>query len=109
MRNRSFSFVRDYFNINNPSIVSVGRQVDSLIPKDAKIIAPYDGDTSFLYQINRKGWASFENSIPEMIKKGANYLVLLNPKPQDFSGFGSTYKIVSSTHEYVLFSLNEKP
>ena len=100
--------IRDYFNINNPSLAIAGYAVDYLTPKNAKIIAPYDGDTSFLYQTNRQGWASFEKDLPEMIKMGADYLVLVNPNPRDFD-FGKTYKLVSAQKEYVLFSLKERP
>lgn len=100
--------VRDYFNINNRSIVIAGEAVDKLIPKNAKIIAPYDGDTAFLYQTKRKGWASFQNSLQELIEKGADYLVLVNPKPQDL-GLGKEYKIISVTSDYILFDLHKKP
>lgn len=100
--------IRDYFNINNEKIVIAGRAVAKLIPKDAKVIAPYDGDTSFLYQTERRGWASFEKSLPEMVKMGADYLVLLNPKEEDFTGIGSMYKVVSKTADYVLFDLHTK-
>ena len=98
-------FVRDYYNINNPSIVSAGETVDKLIPKDAKVIALYDGDTSFLYQTKRKGWASFEKPLPEMIQMGAQYMVLVNPTKEDFEGFGSKYHIVSSSNSYLLLQL----
>ncbi|MFH1833043.1 MAG: glycosyltransferase family 39 protein [Candidatus Levyibacteriota bacterium] len=103
----SFSWfvVRDYFNINNPSIVIAGKAVDELTEKNAKIIAPYDGDTSFLYQTNRAGWASFEKSLPEMVELGADYLVLVNPAPNDYN-IGKTYKIVSAKKEYILFNLH---
>ena len=104
----SWFYVRDYFNINNPSIVIAGEAVDRLTPKNARIIAPYDGDTSFLYQTKRKGWASFEKPLPELIKMGADYLVLVNPKSQDY-GIGKTYKIVASTSDYILFNLHENP
>lgn len=104
----SWYLVRDYYNINNNSIVIAGHAVDKLTPIDAKVIAPYDGDTSFLYQTKRRGWASFEKPLPEMIEMGANYLVLVNPKPEDF-GIGKEYKIISSTSDYILFDLNKKP
>jgi len=100
--------VRDYFNINNPAIVRTGIAVGTLIPQNAKVIAPYDGDTSFLYQINRKGWPSFEHSLPELIKLGADYLVLVNPKPGDHD-IAKTYKLVSQTNDYLLFDLHSKP
>jgi len=100
--------VRDYFNINNRSIIVAGEAVDRLTPKDAKVIANYTGDTSFLYQTKRKGWASFEKPLPEMIKMGASYLALVNPTPQDME-LGKTYKIIASTPQYVLFDLLQKP
>src|SRR5258708_2193484 len=101
-------YVRDYFNINNHSIVIAGQAVDQLTPKNAKIIAPYDGDSSFLYQTNRFGWASFEKPLPEMITKlGADYLVIVNPKPYDYD-IGKQYKIVSANPDYILFDLHSK-
>ena len=101
-------FVRDYFNINDRSIIIAGKAVDKLTPKNAKIIAPYDGNTAFLYQTNRQGWTSFEKPLPEMVKMGANYLVLLNPTEKDFSGIGKTYKVMSSTKDYIIFDLDQK-
>ncbi len=103
----SWNQVKDYFNINNRSIVTAGEAVDRLTSKDAKVIANYTGDTSFLYQTKRQGWPSFEKSLPEMVKMGAGYLVLVNPTEQDL-GLGKTYKIISQTQEYVLFDLRSK-
>ncbi len=106
----SFSWfeVRDFFNINDRSIIIAGQAVDSLTPKNAKVIALYGGDTSFLYQTKRKGWASFERPLPELIKMGADYLVIANPKPEDY-GIGKTYKVESVTSDYILFNLHQKP
>lgn len=104
----SWFLARDFFNINNPAIITAGAAVDQLTPKNAKVLAPYDGDTTFLYQTKRKGWASFEKPLPELIKMGADYLVLVSPKPQDFD-IGKTYKIVSATKDYVLFDLHKHP
>ena len=104
----SWQQVKDYFNINNPAIVVAGKAVDRLIPKGAKVIAPYNGDSSFLYQTNRQGWASFDFDLPKLIDLGADYLVLVNPTSQDIS-FGKTYKTVSITSQYVLYNLHQKP
>jgi hypothetical protein len=104
----SWYFVRDFFNINNNSIVVAGEEINKLIPANAKIIANYNGDTSFLYQTRRKGWASFENGLPDLIKRGASYLALVNPTEKDL-GLGKEYKIISLTKDYVLFNLLEKP
>jgi hypothetical protein len=101
--------IRDLFNINNPSIIAAGAAVDRLTPKNAKVIANYDGDTSFLYQTKRKGWASYEKDIQEMVDKlGAQYLVIANPTPSD-DYYKSRYLIVESTSQYIIFDLTKKP
>ncbi len=103
----SWQRVGDYFNINNRSMIAAGEAVDRLLPKDAKIIANYTGDSTFLYQTNRKGWASLTYDLPEMITLGANYLVLLEPKEIDMK-FGESYYVVKHTKQYVIFDLNKK-
>lgn len=104
----SWYFVRDFFNINNWSIVRAGEEVDRLIPKDAKVVANYNGDTSFLYQTKRSGWPSFQASLSEMKQIGADYLILVNPTEKDFE-IGKEYVIVKSTTDFILFNLNKKP
>ncbi len=104
----SGQYVKDYFNINEISIVHAGQAVDRLTPKNAKVIANYNGDTSFLYQTKRKGWASFEKSVPELMQMGATYLILINPTAKDLE-IGKTYKIIEANKEYVIFDLLQKP
>ena len=104
----SWRTVKDYFNINNPANVKAGIAVDRLTPKNAKVLALYDGDTSLLYQTKRQGWASFEKSLPEMIKMGASYMILMHPKPWDDT-FGNQYKILEKTKEYMIVDLTKKP
>jgi hypothetical protein len=102
----SWKQVRDYFNINNPRIVTVGTLVDRTVPKEAKVIALYQGDTTFLYQTNRQGWASFEHALPEMVSLGADYLVQLDPTPDDITRYLTDYDIVASSSGYVLVKLH---
>jgi hypothetical protein len=66
----SWYHLRDYFNINNPAMVQAGLYADSHLPSDAKVIAPYGGDTAFLYQSNRPGWP-IGGEIANKIKMGA--------------------------------------
>lgn len=103
----SWYHIREFYNTNY-SIVSVGKIADKILPKDALVIAPMEGDTTFLYHINRKGWASFQNPLPEMIKKGATHLILLNPSEKDFE-FAESYRMLSGSTDYVLFDLQNKP
>lgn len=100
----SWDKVKDYFNIDNESIIVAGKAVQRLTSPDAKVIANYNGDSSFLYQTNRKGWASFQDPLPVMVQKGADYLVLVNPTEDDMV-FAKDYKVVEKTKEYVIFDL----
>lgn len=103
----SWKIVEGYFWINNPVMVKVGKELDNSLPKEALVVAPYMGDTSFLYQINRKGWPSFQDGLSKMVEKGADYLVLLNPTAEDIK-IKEEYTIVKQTKEYILFDLTKQ-
>lgn len=59
--------VSGLYQINNYPIVEVGRKADKILPKDATVLAPYNGDTAFLYQTNRPGWALIPTSLLDLI------------------------------------------
>jgi len=46
----------EYYKINNPIIMEAGKIANEILPKNATVIAPYNGDTAFLYQTNRSGY-----------------------------------------------------
>jgi hypothetical protein len=78
----SWFTVRSYYWINRPEIIEAGKAADALLPPDAKVIASYNGDTTFLYHINRKGWPlGFE--IPKKIAQGATHYVTISPTDAD--------------------------
>lgn len=95
----SWFTIRTYFWINRPAIVEAGRTADAMLPKDAKVIASYNGDTTFLYQINRQGWPlGFE--IPDKLAKGATHYVTVSPSDSD----GETRALAS---EYTVLVRND--
>lgn len=101
----SWYYVRDYFNINNIAIVEAGEKADQILPKDAKVIAPYDGDTTLLYYINRKGWPSFEHSAQDLQKMGATDMVFVNPDSQTIQNLSQQYKVIASSSAYIILKL----
>lgn len=101
----SFNLVKDYFNINNIAIVNAGRMADRVLPEDAKVIAPYGGDTSLLYYINRKGWPAFTDSIENLKMKGASHMVIVNPNESDLNGFGKQYEIILLDNDSLILKL----
>lgn len=101
----SWFYVRDYFNINNGNIIIAGREADKILPKNAKVIAPLDGDTTFLYYINRQGWPAATRSPEDLKKRGATHMVIVNPTANDFSGYGKKYKVLASSSQYLILQL----
>jgi len=101
----SWQIIHTYYWINNPKIVEAGIAVNKLTPIDSKIIAPYGGDTTFLYQTNRQGWPQgFE--IEDKIKKGANYYVNINVNDPETLYVMNKWKTVFKTNDYVIVKLN---
>lgn len=114
-------FVKDYYNINHPEIVEAGRAFEKIASNYSKatVIAPYQGDTAFLYQTTHKGWPIMEGSIEDMIKKGADYYVSVNYDQltkdlikqswvaSDLRTFTADkrYKLIEATNAYVIIQL----
>lgn len=70
---------RDLFNINHPEIVEAGQEMQRILgDRRGNTIAPYGGDTAFLYQTGQKGWPLMEGSIDQMIEDGAHYYISVN-------------------------------
>lgn len=96
--------VRGYFNINNPAIVAAGKAVDAKTPKDALVIAPYMGDTAFLYQTNRRGWP-IGGDIDEKITAGAQYYITTS-NDDEAKQLLSRYRLIDQTNDYLLIKLD---
>lgn len=101
----SWMQVKDYFNINDRGMVAAGKKADEVLPKDAIVIAPYDGSTTLLNITSRRGWPTFQEPIEKLIERGATHLVIANPTKSDFDGFGKMYEQVSSGKEYLILKL----
>ena len=96
--------VGDYA-INHPEIIEAGVEVDKITPKNALVIAPYVGDTSFLYQTNRWGWPVIDDSIDNMIKQGADYYVTVDLGSADTKMITARFKTIEKTDKYIIVDL----
>lgn len=99
---------KEFYNINHPEIVEVGNIVDARIPKDAQIIAPYNGDTAFLYHTRRFGWPIVEEDFAAIIEKGADYYVSLTLIDADTKMLEKKYKTIEKTDKYIIIDLHQK-
>lgn len=74
-----FKQIFGFYQINNFPIVEAGRRADELLPKNAIVLAPYNGDSAFLYQTNRAGFPNVPTTIRDLIADfGVNYYISPN-------------------------------
>ena len=97
--------VRGYFNINNPAIVSAGERIDAITNANALVIAPYMGDTAFLFQTNRTGWP-IGGDIDLKIKSGASYYVTTT-RDAEYQELKKNYTLVEETDTYSIIKLTK--
>lgn len=102
----SWYTVRTYFWVNRPEIIDAGKKADEMLPKNAKVIAPYNGDTTFLYQANRQGWPlGFD--IDKKISMGATHYVTISPTDTDLEtrDLANTYTVLVRNDTYAIIDL----
>lgn len=102
-----FFQVKEYYKINRPEMIEAGNAVQRLVPKNAKIIAPMNGDTAFLYQTNRFGWPVVDNDIKRLIEWGAKYYVSINYADPDTIAFEKRFTTLEKTEKYIIFDLTK--
>lgn len=77
----SFYQIKEFYKINNPSIIAAGLAAHQLLPPNALVIAPYNGDTALLYQTHRSGWPIEIYDLPSLQNQHPQnpiYLVSVN-------------------------------
>lgn len=71
-----FKIVGEFYKINNPNMIEAGKAADQILPKTAVVLAPYNGDTAFLYQTNRPGFPVAALPLAELVTDyGVGYYV----------------------------------
>ena len=102
-----FYEVRGYWWINRPEIVKAGMAADKILPKDATVIAPYGGDTAFLYQTNRHGFPVVDRPLQELVKNGTKYLVSVDVADSGVQKLARDCKLLVHDNDYVIVELSK--
>ncbi len=97
--------VKEFYKINHPEIIEAGRALDMLVPKDALVIAAYNGDTAFLYQTKRKGWPVVDDSFENLIKKGASFYISVNLNDPDTLYLSQNFPVLKKTEKFIIIQL----
>lgn len=99
--------IKGLYQINNPAIVEAGRRADQILPQDAKVLTPYNGDTAFLYQTNRPGFSNYSYPITDLRNNfGIHYLVSVNFDNKTKWAM-ETYTILEQKDNYVIVDLTK--
>lgn len=100
--------VRGLYQINNPVIVEAGQHADRILPKDAVVVAPYQGDTSFLYQTNRTGWAVVPMPIKDLIDTYKVHYYISTTKDAKTKWVMRKYTVLEDNDRYVIVDLTRE-
>lgn len=95
--------LKGFFWVNNRAMVEAGEYIDKNTSSDDLVIAPYQGDTAFLYQTNRRGWP-IGGEIDVKIKAGADYYVTTS-RDQEFNELKSKYGVVIENERFAVIKL----
>ena len=105
----SFAFgfyeIRGFYWINKPQIIRAGDAVDRLIPENATVIAPYNGDVAFLYQTNRHGYPIVDRPLEQLIDQGTKYLVSVDVADSGIQNLVRHCKVIDQTADYVIVEM----
>lgn len=104
----SWDRIKPFYQVNHPELIEIGKTVDQLLPKEAKIIIPYNGDTAFLYQTKRKGWPAVDSSIENMIERGADYYVSIDLNSADTLNFSKRFETYLKTDKFIILDLSKQ-
>ncbi len=99
--------VKGLYQINNSVILEAGQEASKILPKNAKVIAPYNGDTAFLYQIDRPGWPFVPFAVKDMVKSmGATNYVSVNYDDKT-NWLIKRYKVIEENPKFVILDLTK--
>jgi len=104
----SWYTMRSFYWINRPEIITAGQKANELLPIGAKVIAPYNGDTTFLYQTKRQGWPlGFD--IDKKIEMGATHYVTVSPTDDDWETktLAQTYTVLVRNEMFAIIDLTK--
>ncbi len=102
----SWFAIRDYYTLQHYDIAEVGAIVDNLVPKNTKVIAPFGGDTTFLYYTKRQGWPVVDRPFYKFVKAGAEYIAFVDPTPDELD-LQTKFTTVARGSHYAIFDLTK--
>ncbi len=99
--------IKGLYQINNGVIVEAGEFADKILPKSAIVVAPYGGDTAFLYQTNRHGFAYSVLPVVDLVKTyGVHYYISVDYNDKT-NWVIRNFKVIEKNPKFVIADLTE--
>lgn len=112
----TYKIDKEFYKINNPAIVEAGKEADKILPKNAIVLAPYNGDSAFLYQTNRAGFPNAYLPIEQMVTDYGVTHYISTTKNDQTQWVLRHFKVLVENDKYVIAdltkitkNLNEEP
>lgn len=100
-----YKIVKEFYNINNPDMVEAGKAANKILPKDAIVVTPYNGDTAFLYQTNRAGWPVTALPVAELATDYGATAYVSTAKDAKTKWVIRHFEIIQETDKFVIADL----
>ncbi|MDO8638483.1 MAG: glycosyltransferase family 39 protein [Candidatus Daviesbacteria bacterium] len=99
--------VKEFYKINNPPIIQAGKVADQILPKDALVVAPYNGDTAFLYQTNRAGFAASVLPVADLVTEYGIHYYISTSKDNKTNWIIRHFTVLKNEPEFVIADLTK--
>ena len=103
----SYKIVSEFYKINNPDMVEAGHVADRILPKDAVVLAPYNGDSAFLYQTNRPGFPQASLPIPDLVTDYGVSAYVSTTKDDKTNWILKHFEVLFKTDKFVIADLTK--
>jgi 4-amino-4-deoxy-L-arabinose transferase-like glycosyltransferase len=104
----SWTRINGYYQINRPQIISAGQKAATILPANSLVIAPYNGDTAFLYQTGFSGWPTEIYDIPDKVKTyPANPIYLVSVNYDRYTNsLIPKYPVIFKNNDFIILKLS---
>lgn len=102
-----YKIVKEFYNVNNPDMVEAGKAADKILPKDAIVVTPYNGDTAFLYQTNRAGWPVTALPLAELVTDYGTSAYISTARDAKTKWVMRHFQVLEETDKFVIADLTK--
>lgn len=102
-----WSHTKGLYQVNNYPIIEAGEKANMVLPQEAIVIAPYNGDTAFLYQLGRPGFAFTPLPVKDLISIYGTTHYISTSKDAKTAWVMRYFEVIADEPNYVIVDLTK--